>query len=68
MKTELEILIDAVALRASTSRHIVQNIFEHIDAAGWQVKPKRAPELPNIPLDACGGKDIGFTAHVLGGR
>lgn len=68
MKTELEIAIDTVALRASIAPFIVQSIVEHFEAIDWQVKPKRSPELPNIPLDACGVRDVGFTAHVLGGK
>jgi hypothetical protein len=68
MKSELEIAIDKVALRASIAPYIVRSIVENFEAINWQLKPKRSPELPNIPIDACGGQDVGFTAHVLGGK
>ena len=68
MRNELEIAIDTIALRSEVPVETIQKILREADAINWQLKPKRAPELPNIPLDACGGKDVGFVAHVLGGK
>lgn len=66
--TEYEILLETLELRTGLSQRVLKTVFEEAETQGWQLKPKRSPELPNIPLDACGVKDIGFTAHVLGGK
>ena len=68
MRNELEIAIDTIALRSEVPVETIQKILREADAINWQLKPKRSPELPNIPFDACGAGDVGFTAHVLGGK
>ena len=66
MKSELEIAIDTVALRSSIAPFIVQSVVEQFEAIDWQLKPKRAPELPNIPISACGGQDLKLEHFRLG--
>jgi hypothetical protein len=63
--SDFDCLIGAIEKVTGDSPGKIRNILEQAERLGWLRKPSHAD---NIPLDACGAKDVGFTAYVSGGE